>query len=93
MDTSCQQGTMQSGGGSILVWGVFIWHGLIPLVRLNTSLTGNPYVALLGDHLQPLMDFMYAHNDGIFKQDNAQLQRAQVVQNSFEHSGELRRMV
>ena len=94
MDPSCQQGTVQAGGGSILVWGVFTWHELGPLVHLNTSLTGDRYVTLLGDHLQPFMDFMYPHNDGIFQQDNAPCHRAGVVQNWFEeHSGEFRRMV
>jgi hypothetical protein len=42
-----------------LVWGVFTWRGLGPLVHLNTSLTSDHYVSLLGDHLQPFMDFMY----------------------------------
>ena len=61
MDPSCQQGTVQAGGGSILVWSVFSWYGLGPLVRLNTPFT----VPLLGDQLQPFMDFMYHNNDGM----------------------------
>lgn len=35
MDPSCQQGTVQAGGGSIMVWAVFTWHGLGSLVQLN----------------------------------------------------------
>ena len=66
MDPSCQQGTVQAGGGSIMLWAVFTWNGLGPLVKLNQSLTGKDYVQLLGDHLQPFMDFMYPNNDGIF---------------------------
>jgi hypothetical protein len=64
------------------------------LFRSSTSLTGDRDVTLLGDHLQPFMDFMYPHNDGIFQQDNAPCHRAGVVQNWLEeHSGEFRRMV
>jgi hypothetical protein len=76
---------VQAGGGSILLWGVFT----CPLVRLNTSPTGDHYEPLLGDRLQPIMYFMYSHNEGIFQQDNASCHRGQVVQNWFEeHSGE-----
>ncbi|GIY17379.1 transposable element Tc1 transposase [Caerostris darwini] len=58
MDPNCQQGTVQAGGGSVMVWAVFSWHGLGPLVRLDRTLTGNAYVQLLGDHLQPFMDYV-----------------------------------
>jgi hypothetical protein len=47
------------------------------------------YVALLGDHLQPFIDFMYPHKDGIFHQDTAPCHWNQVVQNWSEgHSRE-----
>ncbi|CAL1266671.1 unnamed protein product [Larinioides sclopetarius] len=66
MDPSFQQGTVESGGGSVMAGTAFSWHGLSPIVRLQQSLIGNCYVQLLGDHLQPFMDFMYPNNDGIF---------------------------
>lgn len=28
MDTSCQEGTVQTGGTFIMTLGVFLWHGL-----------------------------------------------------------------
>ena len=55
IDPSCQQGTVQAGDGSILVWGVFSWHGLGPVVHLNMSLS----ISLLGDHFQLVLDFIY----------------------------------
>ncbi|KFM68178.1 Transposable element Tcb2 transposase, partial [Stegodyphus mimosarum] len=93
MDPSCQQGTVQAGGGSIMVWAVFTWHGLVPLVQLNRSLTGKEYLQLLEDHLQPFMDFTYSNNDGIFMDDNAPCHRATIVRDWLEeHSGQFQRM-
>ena len=34
MDPSCQQGTVQAGGGSVMVWSVCSWHDMGPLLRL-----------------------------------------------------------
>ncbi|GFX71597.1 uncharacterized protein TNCV_2695851 [Trichonephila clavipes] len=33
-------GTVQAGGGSVIVWGVCSWRDMGPLIRLNTTLTG-----------------------------------------------------
>ncbi|KFM59538.1 Transposable element Tc1 transposase, partial [Stegodyphus mimosarum] len=94
MDPSCQQSTVQAGGVSIMVWDVFTWHGLGPLVQLNRLLTGNGYVQLLGVHLQPFMDFTYSNNDGIFMDDNAPCHRATIVRDWLEeHSGQFPRMI
>uniref|UniRef100_A0A4W4EIZ2 Uncharacterized protein n=1 Tax=Electrophorus electricus TaxID=8005 RepID=A0A4W4EIZ2_ELEEL len=40
MDVACQQGTIEVGSGSIMVWGWFNRHSMGSLVRLQTSLTG-----------------------------------------------------
>lgn len=86
---SCQRDTMQANGGSIMVWGVFIGHGLGALVQLTRSLTSYHYVELLGHHLQPFMVSMHPHKDGAFKQDNTSCRWAQVIHNWFkEHTGE-----
>ncbi|GFW92019.1 transposable element Tcb2 transposase [Trichonephila clavipes] len=70
MDPACQVGTLQELGGSIMVWGVFLWHCLEYLVRVPTSLNAIRYVELLDDHLQPFMLFCYPHGYGVFQQDN-----------------------
>ncbi|GBM16068.1 hypothetical protein AVEN_163113-1 [Araneus ventricosus] len=36
----CQQGTIQSGGASVMVWEVYSWRDMGPLIRLETTLTG-----------------------------------------------------
>lgn len=76
MDPNCQQGTVRAGSGSIFEWGVFTWHGLGPLVLINTPLISNCFVALMDDHLQSSTDFMYPNNDGIFQAYNAPCQWA-----------------
>lgn len=48
IDPICQQGTVHVGGGSIMIWCVFTWHRLCPLVNLNYWLTGYGYSQLLG---------------------------------------------
>ncbi|GFW11557.1 uncharacterized protein TNCV_3810761 [Trichonephila clavipes] len=40
MDPTCQQGTFQAGGGSVMVWGVCSWRDMEPLICLDTTLTG-----------------------------------------------------
>lgn len=56
MVPSWQQGIGPVGGDSIMMWGVFTWHGFDQLVRLDTSLTGDCDVEVLRDHLHPFMD-------------------------------------
>ncbi|KAJ8871701.1 hypothetical protein PR048_028028 [Dryococelus australis] len=93
MDSICQQGTVQAGGGSVMMWDVFTCHGLGPFVNVLPKFNGNRYKTLLGDHLQPSMDFSFPDNDGIFQQDNAPSLRAVDVRDWFEeHSGEFQRM-
>lgn len=60
MDPICQQ----TSWGSIMMWGLFMWHGLDLLVCQNISLTGDHYVVLL--HLHPFVESMYTSNDGVY---------------------------
>ncbi len=47
MDPSCLISTVQAGGGSVMVWGIFYWHTLGPLApiehRLNTTVLPEYY--------------------------------------------------
>ncbi|XP_054724724.1 cytochrome P450 4c3-like [Uloborus diversus] len=55
---------------------------------------GGGSIMLLGDHLQPFMDFTYPNNDGIFMDDNAPCHRSTTVRDWFEeHSGQFQRMI
>ncbi|GFW39347.1 transposable element Tcb2 transposase [Trichonephila clavipes] len=70
MDPSCQVGTVQGQGGSIMVWGVFFVALFGCLVRVPTSLNAIRHVELLGDHHYPFILFCYPHGKGVFQQDN-----------------------
>ncbi|GFV23661.1 uncharacterized protein TNCV_5108471 [Trichonephila clavipes] len=41
MDSTCQQGTVLAGEGSVMVWGVCSWRDMGPLICLDTTLTGD----------------------------------------------------
>ncbi|KAJ8872930.1 hypothetical protein PR048_026546 [Dryococelus australis] len=74
---------VQAGGGSVIVWGVFTWFALGPLVHVQVKLYGNRYKTLLGDHLQPFMDFSFLDNSGMFQHDNVPSHRTADVQDWF----------
>ncbi|GBO17372.1 hypothetical protein AVEN_68729-1 [Araneus ventricosus] len=66
MDASCQQGTVEAGGSSIMVWAVLTWQGLSPIVKLNPiiywkwlySATWRPFAAIHGLHVpKQIMEF------------------------------------
>jgi len=55
MDPSCIVTTVQAGGGGVMVWRMFSWHNLGPLVhRLNA--TAN--LSIVSDHVHPFMATM-----------------------------------
>ncbi|GBL95505.1 hypothetical protein AVEN_54111-1 [Araneus ventricosus] len=41
------EGTIQSGGASMMVWEVCSWRDMGPLIRLETTLTGDKYLSIL----------------------------------------------
>lgn len=51
--------------------GCFQLAGLRTLIRLETSLTGGRYVAILVDHLYPFMTCMHSNRCALFQQDSA----------------------
>ena len=71
MDPSCLQGTVQAGGGSVMVWGVCSWHDMRPLIRLDSTKTGQRYVNIRSDHHHPFMSCVHSDGRGRFQQDNA----------------------
>ncbi|GFW36471.1 transposable element Tcb2 transposase [Trichonephila clavipes] len=70
MEPTCQLGTVQAGGGSVMVCGVCSWRDIEPLIRLDTTLKGDRYVSILSDHLHPFMSIVHSDGLGEFQQDN-----------------------
>jgi len=73
MNPSCLVTTVQTGGGGVMVWGMFSWHTLGPLVPIRHRLNATADLSIVSDHVHP---FMYPSSDGYFQQDNAPCHKA-----------------
>ncbi len=63
MDPSCLVSTVQAGGGGIMVWGIFSWHTLGPLVPIEHRLNATAYLSIVADHVHPFMTTVYPSSD------------------------------
>ncbi len=54
MDPSCLVSTVQADGG-VMVWGIFSWHTLGPLVPIEHCLNTTAYLSIVADHVHPFM--------------------------------------
>ncbi len=68
MDPSCLVSTVQTGGGGVMVWGVFYWHTLGPLVPIKHCLNTTAYLSIVADHVHPFMSTVCQSSDGYFQQ-------------------------
>jgi len=46
MDPSCLVTTVQAGGVGVMVWGMFHWHTLGPLVPIELPLNATAYLSI-----------------------------------------------
>ena len=68
--------TVQGTGGSIMIWGMFRWHGSGALVPLECEQTAMRYLDILADQIHPAMLYFYPEGDGYCMDDNARIHRA-----------------
>jgi len=54
MDPSCLVTTVQAGGGGVMMWGMFSWHTLGPLVPIGHRLNATAYLTIVSDPVLPL---------------------------------------
>ncbi len=88
MDPSCLVSTVQAGGG-VMVWGIFCWHTLCPLVPIEHCLNATAYLSIVADHVHPFMTTVHPSSDAYFQQDNAPCHKAQIILDWFlEHDNE-----
>ncbi len=89
MDPSCLVSMVQAGGGGVMVWDIFSWHTLGPLVPIEHRLNATAYLSIVADHVHPFMTTVYPSSDGYFQQDNAPCYKAQIILDWFlEHDNE-----
>ncbi len=88
MDSSGLVSTVQTGGGGVMVWGIFSWHTLGPLVSIEHRLNATAYLSIVADHVHPFMTTVY-HLLMYFQQDNAACHKDQIISDWFlEHDNE-----
>ncbi len=46
---------VQAAGGGVMVWGIFSWHTLGPLVPIEHRLNATVYLSIVADHVHPFM--------------------------------------
>ncbi len=89
MDPSCLVSKVQAGGGGVMVWGIFSWHTLCPLVTIEHRLNATAYLSIVADHVHLFMTTVYPSSDGYFQQDNAPRHKAPIISDWFlEHDNE-----
>ncbi len=72
-----------------MVWGIFPWHTLVPLVPIEHRLNATSYLSIVADHVHPFMTIVYPSSDGYFQQHNAPCHKAQIISDWFlEHDNE-----
>ncbi len=59
MDPSCLVSTVQAGGDGVMVWGIFSWHTLGPLVPIEHRLNATDYLSIVADYVHPFMTTVY----------------------------------
>ncbi len=60
MDPSCLVSMVQAGGGGgLMVWAIFSWRTLGPLVPIEHCLNTTAYLSIVADHVHPFMTTVY----------------------------------
>ncbi len=86
MDPSCLVSTVQASG--VMVWGIFSWHTLGPLVPIEHRLNATAYLSIVADHVHPFMTTVYPSSDATFSRIMYR-HKAQIISDWFlEHDNE-----
>ncbi len=67
----------------VVVWGIFSWNTLRPLVPTEHCLNSKAYLSIVADHVHPFMTTVYTSSDEYFQQDNAPCHKAQIISDWF----------
>lgn len=61
--------SVKHGGGSVMVWGCFGYHGMGSIRQINGIMDQNMYTDIIADELQFSADLMGIGNNFVFQQD------------------------
>ncbi len=79
---------MVQAGGGVMVWGIFSWHALGPLVPIEHRLNATAYLSIVADHVHPFMTTVY-HLLMATSSRIMHLHKAQIISDWFlEHDNE-----
>ncbi len=67
----------------VMVWGIFSWHTLGPLVPTEHRLNATAYLSIVADHVHLFMTTVYPSSDGYLQQDNAPCHKLRSSQTGF----------
>ncbi len=89
MDPSCLVSTVQAAGGGVMVWGIYSWPTLGPLVPIEHRLNATAYLSIVDEHVHLFMTTVHPSSGGYFQQDNVPCHKAQIILDWFlEHDNE-----
>ncbi len=72
-----------------MVWVIFSWLTLGPLVPIEHRLNATAYLIIVADHFHPFMTTVNLSSDGYFQQYNAPCHKAQIISDWFlKHDNE-----
>ncbi len=72
-----------------MVWGIFSWYTLGPLVPIDHRLNSTAYPSIVSDHDPSLYDYSVLIFWWLIQQDNAPCHKAQIISDWFlEHDNE-----
>ncbi len=71
-----------------MVWGIFSWHTLGPLVQIEHHLNATAYLSIVADHVHPFMTTVYTSSDATSSRIMHR-HKAQIISDWFlEHDNE-----
>ncbi len=63
MDPSCLVSTVQAAGGGVMVWRIFSWQTLGPIISIEHRLNATAYLSIVADRVHPFMTTVYPSSD------------------------------
>lgn len=82
-------GTVQGGGGKVMIWGMITYYGPGPLKLVSGTLNSSQYISILRQCVKPeMVKFLRRTNrPHVFIQDNAPCHTSSAVMEYFDDSG------